>query len=78
VLCRVTSYDWLISLIARPAGYAVAGPAAQHFGIPTTFVAAAIILAVPSFAIVFVPGIRRVRRTPQGTIVEGEVALATS
>jgi len=77
VLSRVTSYDWLISLIAMPAGYAVAGPAAQRFGIPTTLVAAAIILAAPSFAIVLLPGIRRVRRTAQGTIVEG-AALAPS
>ena len=77
VLSRVTSYDWLISLIAMPAGYAVAGPAAQRFGIPTTLGAAAIILAAPSFAIVLLPGIRRVRRTAQGTIVEG-AALAPS
>lgn len=78
VLSRVTSYDWLISLIAMPAGYAAAGPAAQRFGIPTTLVAAAIVLAAPSFAIVFLPGIRNVRRTPQGTIIEGEKALASS
>jgi MFS family permease len=78
VLSRVTSYDWLISLIAMPAGYAVAGPVAQHVGIPSTLVAAAIILSAPCVAIVFLPGIRRVRRTPQGTIVEGEAALASS
>ncbi len=77
VLSRVTSYDWLISFIAMPAGYAVAGPAAQHFGIPATLVAAAIILAGPSFAVVFLPGVRSVHRTPQGTIVEGETALAS-
>ncbi len=76
VLSRVSSYDWLISLIAMPAGYAVAGPAAQRLGIPTTLVVAAIILAAPSFAIVLVPGVRRVRRTPQGTIIEGQPALA--
>ena len=77
VLSRVTSYDWLISLIAMPVGYAVAGPVAQHVGIPATLVAAAVILATPSFAVVFLPGVRRVRRTPQGTIIEGEPALAS-
>jgi MFS family permease len=76
VLSRVTSYDILISSMAMPVGYVVAGPAADHVGIPTTLVAAAIILAAPSFAIVFLPGVRNVRRTPQGVIVEGEVALA--
>ena len=77
MLSRVTSYDWLSSLIAMPAGYAVAGPVAQRFGIPATLVAAAIILAAPSFAIVLLPGMRRVRHTPQGTIIEGEATLAT-
>jgi MFS family permease len=76
VLSRVTSYDYLISSIAMPVGYALSGPVAQRFGISTTLVAAAIILAVPSFAIVFLPGVRRVRRTPQGTIIEGEAAFA--
>ena len=78
VLSRVTSYDILISTIAMPVGYALAGPAAQRVGIPATLVAAAIILAAPSFAIVFLPGVRRVRRTPHGTIIEGEAALASS
>jgi MFS family permease len=78
VLSRVTSYDWLISSVSMPVGYALAGPAAQWVGIPSTLVAAAIILVVPSVAVIFLPGVRRVRRTPQGTIVEGEAALASS
>jgi len=77
VFSRVTSYDWLISLIAMPVGYAVAGPVAQRVGIPATLIAAATILAAPSFAVVLLPGVRRVRRTPQGTIVEGGTALAS-
>jgi MFS family permease len=77
VLSRVSSYDYLISSIVMPVGYVVAGPAADHVGIPTTLIAAAIILAAPSFAIVFLPGVRNVRRTPQGTIVEGEPAVAS-
>jgi MFS family permease len=77
VLSRVSSYDYLISSIVMPVGYVVAGPAADHVGIPTTLIAGAIILATPSFAIVFLPGVRNVRRTPQGTIVEGEPAIAS-
>jgi hypothetical protein len=78
VLSRVTSYDYLISSVAMPVGHALSGPVAQRFGISSTLVAAAIILAVPSIASVFLPGVRRVRRTAQGTIVEGEAALASS
>ena len=35
-ISRVSSYDWLGSLVCQPAGYAVAGPAAALFGTPAT------------------------------------------
>ena len=69
VLARANSFDWLLSLIAMPAGFAVCGPVADHVGIPTTLVGTAILLAVPSVLIMLVPGIRGVRRTPDGLIV---------
>ena len=72
VMARVASYDWLISLIAMPAGYAVAGPAASRFGTRPTLIAAALILAIPSLLVVLaVSGVRRVRRTSEGVILEG-------
>jgi MFS family permease len=69
VLARANSFDWLLSLIAMPAGFAICGPVADHIGIPTTLVGAAILLAVPSVLIMLVPGIRGVRRTPDGLVV---------
>ncbi len=69
VLARANSFDWLLSLIAMPAGFAVCGPVADHVGIPTTLVGTAILLAVPSVLIMLVPGIRGVRRTPDGLVV---------
>ena len=71
VLARANSFDWLLSLVAMPAGFAIWGPVADHAGIPTTLVAAAIILALPSFLIVLHPAVRSVRRTPEGLIVAG-------
>lgn len=71
VMSRVSSYDWVISLIAMPAGFAVAGPAAAHFGTRPTLVTAAVILAVPSLLVVAIPGVRRVRRTADGALTEG-------
>ena len=64
-----TSFDWLLSLIAMPLGFAVSGPVADRIGIPPTLVGAAVLMAVPCLLITFVPGVRRVRRTDQGTIV---------
>ena len=73
VLARANSFDWLLSLIAMPAGFAVSGPVADHIGIPATLVGAAVILALPSFLIVLHPAIRSVRRTPEGLIVAADV-----
>jgi MFS family permease len=69
VLARASSFDWLISIIAMPVGFAVSGPVADHIGIPTTLVAAAVIMAVPCALVVLVPGVRHVKRTPEGIIV---------
>ena len=71
VLARATSFDWLLSIIAMPVGFAVSGPVADHIGIQPTLVAAAAIMAVPLLLIVLVPSVRSVRRTPDGLIVAG-------
>ena len=69
VLARATSFDWLLSIVAMPVGFAVSGPIADHIGIRDTLVGAAVIMAVPCLLIVLVPGVRNVRRTPEGLIV---------
>jgi MFS family permease len=71
LLARATSFDWLLSTIAMPLGFAVSGPLADHIGVQPTLVAAAAIMAVPLLLIVLVPGVRSVRRTPDGLIVAG-------
>ncbi|HEV2029943.1 MAG TPA: MFS transporter [Candidatus Dormibacteraeota bacterium] len=69
VLARANSIDWLLSIIAMPIGFAVSGPVADRIGIPTTLVAAAVIMAVPCFLVVLIPGVRHVKRTAEGRIV---------
>ena len=69
VLARATSFDWLLSIIAMPLGFAITGPAIDHVGVRATLIAAAIVMAVPCFLIVLVPGVRRVRRTEEGLVV---------
>jgi MFS family permease len=69
LLARATSFDWLVSIISMPLGFAITGPVADHIGIRTTLVAAAFIMVVPCILIVLVPGVRQVKRTPEGRIV---------
>jgi MFS family permease len=69
VRSRVDSYDWLVSLVIMPVGYAVAGPLSSSIGFAATLVAAAIVISVPCALVVLVPGIRGVHRTADGEIV---------
>jgi MFS family permease len=69
VLARASSFDWVVSIIAMPVGFAVSGPVADRIGIPTTLVAAAVIMAVPCALVVLIPGVRHVKRTAEGLIV---------
>ena len=65
---RVNSYDWLISLVAMPAGYAIAGSVAASVGNTATLNWAAALLAIPLAVITLVPGVRNVRRTGEGKV----------
>jgi MFS family permease len=70
VRSRVDSYDWLISLVVMPAGFAIVGPLAAGAGDAVTLVGAAAVLAIPSGLIVLLPGIRAVRRNAGGGLVD--------
>lgn len=70
VRSRVDSYDWLISLVVMPAGFAIVGPIAARAGDAVTLVGAAAVLAVPSALVALLPAIRAVRRNAEGGIVD--------
>jgi hypothetical protein len=68
VRSRVESYDWLISTAAAPAGLALVGPIAAQTGETQTLLVAAAMIVIPCGLTALVPGIRAVRRTPDGRI----------
>lgn len=73
MLARVSSLDWMISLIAMPLGYAAAAPVADFLGMRTTLLVAAVLIGTPCLLLNLHPGVRSVRRFPDGTIgVAGE------
>jgi MFS family permease len=69
VRSRVDSYDWLVSLVIMPVGFAVAGPLGGSVGFAATLVGGAIVIAVPCSLVVLVPGVRGVHRNSAGEIV---------
>lgn len=78
VRSRVDSYDWLISLVVMPAGFAVVGPLAARAGDRATLIGAALVLAIPCALVVLLPGIRAIRRNADGTIVNPHLSWETA
>jgi MFS family permease len=68
-LSRVSSYDWMVSLVFQPIAFAVVGPLAAAIGEDTTLILAAVIGVVANLAALLVPGIRNMRR------LEGDAAV---
>ena len=60
MLSRVSSFDWVISLVVNPAGIALAGPLAAAIGTRATLFMAAGLIAVPSALVCAVPSVRGV------------------
>lgn len=60
-LSRVTSYDWMVSLLFMPLGFVLAGPLADAYGFRATLLAVGGTLVVLTLAIAAVPDVRRIR-----------------
>ena len=58
---RVSSYDWLVSLVFQPLGYMLAGPLALAIGLAPTLIGAAVIALIANFAVLLVRDVREVR-----------------
>lgn len=61
VRSRVDSYDWLISLVVMPAGFAVVGPLAATVGPAATLTGAALVLGIPGAIVALLPAVRAVQ-----------------
>jgi MFS family permease len=57
-LSRVSSYDWLGSIVFQPAGYALAGPVSAAIGVSATLLAGAALHASACIGVALTPGIR--------------------
>jgi MFS family permease len=62
MLGRVSSLDWLVSFGLTPVSFALAGPAAEAFGVETTMIAAGLGGAVLTASFLLVPGLREPER----------------
>lgn len=68
VLSRVSSYDYLVSYVIMPAGYAFVGPVASAAGVDSTLVFAAVFMIVPSIVLSFLPAVRGIAADREGIV----------
>lgn len=61
-LSRVSSYDWMGSLVLLPLGYALAGPVSSLIGVPQTLLLGSAFELVSTAVLLCVPSIRSLRR----------------
>ena len=75
-LSRVSSYDWLGSIVLRPVGLAIVGPVAVAIGAPLTMGLSFIVIGLMSVAMLGIRDVRALTRRP--TVVSEPVAAPTS
>ncbi len=61
-ISRVSSLDWMISLVFMPLGYVAAGPLAEAIGLDLTLALAAATGALANVGLLLVPSVRNLRR----------------
>jgi MFS family permease len=61
-ISRVSSYDWMVSLLIFPLGAALAGPLADAYGAQTTLYAFTALAGIPLLIVLGMRSVRAVRR----------------
>jgi MFS family permease len=71
-LSRVSSYDWLGSVVLQPVGYALAAPAAATIGVASTLIVGAGVQAATCIGIALTPAVRglRIKGSPESDAAE--------
>jgi MFS family permease len=64
ILSRVSSYDWLVSLLFTPLGFALVGPTSDAIGVEATLLLAGTLAVACQLAVLIVPSVRHLRREP--------------
>ncbi len=68
MLGRVSSLDWLVSIVFLPLSFALTAPVAGAIGAQTTLIAAAVVGGVVTLGALFLPGMRSIEGTTQAPV----------
>jgi MFS family permease len=75
-LSRVSSYDWMFSLVFQPVAFALVGPVSQAIGVTQTLVAVTATGLAVNTAVLLVPSVRNLRRREGPSAAPSDEAAA--
>ena len=67
---RVSSYDWLVSLVFQPLGFMLAGPLAGRFGFEATLLGAVALCLAANLGVLLVRAVRDIRWVGDAAVSE--------
>ena len=67
-LSRVSSFDWMVSLVFQPVGFMLAGPLAELVGREATLLGAVALIVICCAGGVAVPSVRALRAPVTGDV----------
>ena len=77
-ISRVSSYDWMVSLIFQPLAFAAVGPISEQVGVQQTLLACTALGLVANSVVLLVPSVRNLRRVDESTVQEPIGAAAAA
>ena len=77
-ISRVSSYDWMVSLVFQPLAFAAIGPFSERFGVEQTLVACVVLGLLANSGVLLVPSVRNLRRVDESTVEEPMGAAASA
>jgi MFS family permease len=75
-ISRVSSYDWMGSMVFLPLGFALAGPLADAVGAGPAMIGAACVCVVVNLGVAALPSVRTLGRAEEDETVVGPAAAA--
>jgi MFS family permease len=72
MLGRVSGFDWLVSIGLTPVSFALAGPAAETFGVEATMIVCGVLSCAATLAFLLVPGLREPEGWAEGRPLTAE------
>jgi MFS family permease len=77
-ISRVSSYDWMVSLVFLPLALAAVGPLSERIGVTQTLLVATLIGLVANGAVLLVPSVRHLQRLEDDAVHEPMAAAAAA